>query len=267
MKPSIVCKNFEPPENLIYFMKEAIGEILRVSPYDSFLEAYIRKELTDYLMTISISYTGGKFDTSAQGPDLKSVITQGTASIFTQVRTWWKSRFDHTAEEKTDWAGDLTKSDFGQIMQEVTKPVDQNLKKHLRVLVVDDDIESVTPLELCLEKLGCETFVVNNGFEAIHEIVSSDRTYDVVILDWNMPEMNGGHALVNAQRVISYSPSARNHWEDEKLPIITYSSRARDEIVLPDCHDFKHIDHWEKPSSYLLLLNQAAETFAKLKEA
>jgi len=53
-----------------------------------------------------------------------------------------------------------------------------------------------------LKSLGCTTFVVSNGFEAIHEIVSNNRVYDVVILDWNMPEMTGGEALLNAQRVI-----------------------------------------------------------------
>src|ERR1700728_3962075 len=93
MKPNIVCENFEAPENLTLFMKEAIGEILRVSPYESYLEAYIRKELSDYLMTISINYPEGRFSTSARGSDLRRVITQGTANIFTQVRTWWKSRF------------------------------------------------------------------------------------------------------------------------------------------------------------------------------
>jgi len=274
MKPIVVCENFEAPDDLILFMKEAIGEILRISPYDSYLEAYIRKELSEYLMTISIKYPDGQFSTTAADTDLRRVITQGTANIFTQVRGWWKSRFGQNSDARTDWAGDFAKSDIGQLVQDFFQPamkifgkneqVDP-LKKSLRVLIVDDDIESVTPLELCLEKLGCTTFVVNNGFEAIHEIVSNDRVYDVVILDWNMPEMTGGQALLNAQKVISFSPSANKHWETEKLSVITYSSRAREEIDLPDCRDFRHIDHWEKPASYLHLLDQATVTFAKLE--
>jgi CheY-like chemotaxis protein len=270
-KPTIQCENFEAPENLVQFMKEAIGEILRISPYESYLEAYIRKELADYRMTISVNYSDGKFKSSVQGSDLKKVVTQATAEIFTQVRRWWKTRFGSPVDDKTDWAGNIAKSDFGQVLQKTWGTL-THTKRHeparalrpLRVLVVDDDIESVTPLELCLEKLGCETFVVNNGFEAIHEIVSDNRTYDVIILDWNMPEMNGGQALINAQRVISFSPSSVNHWENDKLPVITYSSRGRDEVSIPECNDFTHLDHWEKPSSYLHLLNQAAETFAKL---
>ena len=54
-------------------MKEAIGEILRISPYESHLEAYIRKELADYLMTISVNYSDGKFKTSVKGADLKKL--------------------------------------------------------------------------------------------------------------------------------------------------------------------------------------------------
>jgi len=55
-----------------------------------------------------------------------------------------------------------------------------------------------------------------------------------------------------------------NHWKQRQLPVITFSSRAREEIDLPDTKDFRHLDHWEKPSSFLHLLTQASETFAKL---
>lgn len=263
MKPKIQCVNFEPPENLRHFMKEALREVLQVSPYDSYLVANVSRQMQGYLMTISINYAGGAFKTTARDADLVRVVTQATGNIFSQVRQWWKSRFPQNENEKTDWAGDFSS------MWKVFKKngPSQNAKKPFRVLVVDDDIESVTPLELCLERLGCETFVVSNGYEAIHEIVSNDRIYDVVILDWNMPEMNGGQALLNAQRVITFSPASKNHWENEKLPVITYSSRAREEIDLPECEDFKHVDHWEKPSSYLHLLNKATESFAKLQSS
>ncbi len=275
MKPTITVKNFIVPEALQAFMEYAIGEILKVAPYDSHIDAVVSKERTSYLMTINIFYPEGKFTSVAQNSDLKKTVTQGTADIFTQVRGWWKSRFSQKDKEasRTDWAGDFHRGDMGQFAEEFQPATNftsgspspgQQDKKPLRVLVVDDDVESVTPLELCLEKLGCETFIVNNGYEAIHEMISSDRVYDVVILDWNMPGMNGGQALINAQKVIIHAPTAVSHWDEEKLPIITYSSKARNEIEIPNCAGFEHIGHWEKPISFLQLLNQATETFAKI---
>jgi len=262
MKPSIVCKGFEAPENLSHFMKEAIGEVLKISPYESYLEAYIEKEPSDYIMAITVNHADGKFKARARNRDLQKVVIEGTSAIFDQLRKWWKSRSNDLNREpdRNDWAGNLTPPKY-------EKPMNLELAFNpLQVLLVDDDIESVTPLEQCLEKLGCTVFVVNNGFEAIHEIVSNQRQYDVVILDWHMPEMTGGQALLNAQRVISYDPAVTSHWPSRKLPVITFSSRSLDEIDVPDCEDFCHLAHWEKPASYLHLLDQAKETFSRIRQ-
>jgi len=55
-------------------------------------------------MIISINYPDGRFSTENRDSDLRRVITQSTANIFTQVRSWWKSRFNKDQNEKLFWA-------------------------------------------------------------------------------------------------------------------------------------------------------------------
>ena len=45
-------------------------------------------------------------------------------------------------------------------------------------------------LSRILDQAGYETVEAGHGFEAL-DILSTESAFDVVLLDWNMPEMNG----------------------------------------------------------------------------
>lgn len=59
----------------------------------------------------------------------------------------------------------------------------------MRVLIVDDDISSLTTLEACLEAFGYDVATATDGSEAFDMIQAED--FRLVISDWEMPEMNG----------------------------------------------------------------------------
>ena len=60
----------------------------------------------------------------------------------------------------------------------------------MRILVVDDHILMRRIIIRLLHKLGhTECYEASNGREAIRHL--SDRSMDLVITDWVMPEMNG----------------------------------------------------------------------------
>lgn len=63
----------------------------------------------------------------------------------------------------------------------------------LRILVVDDNATSRVILSEMLSSIGCKVALASGGEEAINELMSSDdeRTYDLVLMDWNMPGLNG----------------------------------------------------------------------------
>ena len=57
------------------------------------------------------------------------------------------------------------------------------------VLLVEDDTLTTKLVRNLLEKLHCEVDVANNGREAVQK--SSRRIYDAILLDYNLPLMNG----------------------------------------------------------------------------
>ncbi len=60
------------------------------------------------------------------------------------------------------------------------------------ILLVDDDLYSVNVTARVLDQLGYEKIgTAYNGKAALQKLLNDDITYDIIILDLNMPEMNG----------------------------------------------------------------------------
>jgi len=74
-----------------------------------------------------------------------------------------------------------------------------------RVIITDDIFTNRLLLSEILEDLGCEFFMAKNGKEAVDEL--KDNEYDLVLMDIEMPVMNG----VEATRFIRNElPSPKN---------------------------------------------------------
>ena len=84
-------------------------------------------------------------------------------------------------------------------------PIDTIEKKPLRILLADDNSVNQRVTSLMLEKLGYRADVVSNGLEAVDAV--QKIPYDVVLMDVEMPEMDG--------------LTATNHILAEKLAEIT----------------------------------------------
>jgi PAS domain S-box-containing protein len=94
----------------------------------------------------------------------------------------------------------------------------------LRVLLVEDNTVNQTLALLLLKKIGYHADVAGNGIEALAAL--AERTYDVVLMDVQMPEMDGLEATrrINAQwpadrrpRVIAMTANALASDRDECL--------------------------------------------------
>jgi signal transduction histidine kinase/DNA-binding response OmpR family regulator len=68
----------------------------------------------------------------------------------------------------------------------------------LRVLVAEDNVVNREVMLRMLERLGCQASVVTNGREAVEAVLASG--YDVVLMDVQMPEMNGFEAAAEIRR-------------------------------------------------------------------
>jgi DNA-binding response OmpR family regulator len=59
-----------------------------------------------------------------------------------------------------------------------------------RILVVDDDKSIVDLVSLALRHSGCQVFTARDGAEALR--ICAEHSPDVVVLDFNLPGMDGG---------------------------------------------------------------------------
>jgi CheY-like chemotaxis protein/anti-sigma regulatory factor (Ser/Thr protein kinase) len=67
--------------------------------------------------------------------------------------------------------------------------------KGLAILLVDDDAAARDPTEAMLRELGCTVTAAASAAAAL-EILRSDARFDVLLLDYAMPEMNGAQLAV-----------------------------------------------------------------------
>lgn len=95
----------------------------------------------------------------------------------------------------------------------------------LRVLIVDDNPLMKDVLGIGMQDAGCEVVTASSGTEALEKVAQADaegRPYDVILMDWNMPEMNG----LEASKLIRAS---ENH---EAKPLIIMVTAFERELLM-----------------------------------
>ena len=102
----------------------------------------------------------------------------------------------------------------------------------IRILWADDEIESLKPHLLFLEKKGYKVEAVNSGNEAVEKF--KEKTFDLVFLDENMPGMNG---LVALEEIKISNPST---------PIIMIT-KSEEEMIMEEAIGKQISDYLIKP--------------------
>ena len=93
----------------------------------------------------------------------------------------------------------------------------------MRVLVVDDEVRLAEGLRLGLEAEGCAVDVANDGIDGLW--FATEHQYDVIVLDWMMPGMNGWKVLSSLRAADNWTPvlmlTARDADQDEIEALVT----------------------------------------------
>ena len=88
----------------------------------------------------------------------------------------------------------------------VTKVEDKSLSS-LRVLVVEDNREARLLVRHMLQEFGLtQIFEASNGREGLHFIDLAPEMVDMIICDWNMPDMDGMALLKQIRTVFTDMP-------------------------------------------------------------
>jgi PAS domain S-box-containing protein len=113
----------------------------------------------------------------------------------------------------------------------------------VRVLVAEDNEVNQIVLERALEIEGAHTTLVGDGRQAVNRVLADGReAYDVVLMDIQMPEMDGYEAT---RRILELAPD---------LPVIGQTAHAMlDERR--ECLAAGMVDHIAKPIDFRLLVD------------
>jgi len=98
-----------------------------------------------------------------------------------------------------------------------TKPLDMNDSSNVKILLVEDVVTNQKVALRYLNKFGCQTDIASSGKEAL--ALLETRSYDMVLMDVQMPEMDG----IEATKIIRQSNS-KNINND--IPIIAMTAHA-----------------------------------------
>ena len=114
------------------------------------------------------------------------------------------------------------------------RPKDYSEEKLFRgrnILVVDDVMINYLLIKAMLIKTGAKIIWADNGMKAI-EIVSADPLVDLVLMDYNMPGMNGLEATIRLKEmkpglpVVSQSTfTDSRHFERANAPFDAYLTK------------------------------------------
>jgi CheY-like chemotaxis protein len=97
----------------------------------------------------------------------------------------------------------------------------------LRILLVDDNAVNLKVTSLMLKKLGYQADIATNGIEAIEAF--EDQSYDIVLMDIQMPKMNG----IEATKII------RQRWhQNSKIIIVTAYTNYHEACIDAGADDF-----------------------------
>jgi len=252
MTPGTVFRGFEPDARFDLYLSTQMNAVLDEAPADSIAQIDISKASEKYSANVKIYSTERIFEASSTAAQPYACLQGVLIQLRGQIREWRLDRFLGSEYENTP----LTMADNPYAVDDQTAELLQMVEQHrkvfpkkkLRVLLVDDDSISITPLKMSFRNLGCEVKVVDDGYQAITEILK--EPFDLMVLDWTMPGLNGGDTIRVAQKNIYLDSELKRLWEGRPLPVVTYSGRPREKMDLPKCQNFRFIDHWQKPIRY-----------------
>lgn len=101
-----------------------------------------------------------------------------------------------------------------------------------KLLWIDDEIELLKAHTLFLEKKGYEVMTVSNGYDALE--LCSEQNFDLILLDENMPGMNGLETLAHLKDVAPSTPVVMvTKSEEENIMEQAIGSQIADYLIKP----------------------------------
>mgnify|MGYP002700082621 FL=1 len=91
-----------------------------------------------------------------------------------------------------------------------------------RILIVDDNLLALDVLSSILNSFHCHVVAANSGEEAIELVKQATLAFDFIMLDWNMPELDG----IETYQVIK----SQNSYHDNQFILVTSNANDNEAV-------------------------------------
>ncbi len=119
------------------------------------------------------------------------------------------------------------------------------LQRAPQVLVIDDSLDSVKIMSHILDHHKCDVTMAFDGQDAIPLLLN--KHFDLVILDWQMPQMGGQETLVMMDRLLCERKSYKHR---RPTPVAIYTGHTEKELELPLLKNFSYNGFISKQQTY-----------------
>lgn len=253
MVPEIKYYNFRPQTELALEFERRITEFSEYCAEDSYIVAKVVFDEGVYNADVSVRYHGGQIAVRCSSVDFSELTNDLLDKLYVQLRLWRERRFVEPFHIENDKEADG--------LSAVNSEPDSGKQSHTqsRALIVDDDPGSITVLQAILKKAGFATKAISDSFRAVKEMATMD--YDLVILDWCMPYMDGGEIISHVESAVSKISEE----ERRPIPVITCSGLDKTKLRLPKSNFVHFIDHWDKALPFSSILTHAQHLLPTIK--
>ena len=131
------------------------------------------------------------------------------------------------------------------------------MRDNSKVLIVDDDPESIILLQQALDTLGQSSDYIQNPYDAIDAMVY--ERYKLSIVDMKMPNLTGIQMLSQAESKLEHSVNLAK-WK--KRPYMFFSSVPGSDIMAPHLKQFEYFGHLKKQQHYQQLMQSLSQTLS-----
>ncbi len=125
----------------------------------------------------------------------------------------------------------------------------------MKILLVDDSKTMRNIQKKVFEQMGpCEFAEAGDGIEALSQIAATPAGFDLIMVDWNMPNMDGHSFIVHLRRNDKKTPCIMCTTEAEKARVVEAIKAGVNNYVV-------------KPFTPEIMIEKVKATLERLKAA
>ncbi len=124
--------------------------------------------------------------------------------------------------------------------------------------MIEDDSDMSDVLSYSLKiKFNCHIDVAQDPFEAMN--MMADKFYDMIILDWQLPGLNGTETLAQAETLLRLEPGLPIQWDRAKVPVVILSSAKKNECLPRRTKHFNYVGFITKAQPLEMIVDALGE--------